>query len=237
MSLAWAAVSVKFAPEVLQHGGPVGRAAARPRSRVAMSASLPWIAWNLRDRLAEGLALLGVGQRLVERALGQADAHRRDADPADVEDVEELLEAGAARAEQVLLGDAGSRRTSAAACRRRSSPSCGRARPARSRACRSGTIRFEISPSPVRAVIATMAGDVGARVGDELLGAVDHPLAVVQRGARADVAGVRAGLGLGQAEGAELLAGQQSRAATRPSAPRSRTGRSAGCRARCGRTA
>jgi hypothetical protein len=48
--------------------------------------------------------------------------------------------------------------------------------------------------------------DVGARVGDELLGAVDHPAVVVELGARADVARVGARLGLGQAEGAELLA-------------------------------
>ena len=48
------------------------------------------------------------------------------------------------------------------------------------------------------------AGDVGARVGDELLGAVDHPVAVVAARAGADVAGVRARLGLGQPERAEL---------------------------------
>ena len=58
-----------------------------------MSASLPWIAWNLEIGLPERLALLGVGERLVERALREADAHRRDADAADVEDVQELLEA------------------------------------------------------------------------------------------------------------------------------------------------
>ena len=75
-----------------------------------------------------------------------------------------------------------------------------------------------------------------ARVGDELLGAVDHPAVIVELGARADVARVGARLGLGQAEGAELLAraqvGQQARLLLR----RSRTGRSAACRARCGRT-
>ena len=55
------------------------------------------------------------------------------------------------------------------------------------------------------------AGDVRPGVGDELLGAVDRPLAVVQRGARADVAGVRARLGLGQPERAEDLARRQAR--------------------------
>ena len=64
------------------------------------------------------------------------------------------------------------------------------------------------------------AGDVGAGVGDELLGAVDHPLAVLQARARAHVAGVRARLGLGQAEGAELARRRTAAAATRASAPR-----------------
>ena len=50
--------------------------------------------------------------------------------------------------------------------------------------------RLEISSSPVRAVIVDDAGDVGARVGDELLGAVDRPVAVVERRAGPDVAGV-----------------------------------------------
>ena len=49
------------------------------------------------------------------------------------------------------------------------------------------------------------ARDVGARVGDELLGAVHHPLAVLERGAGVGVAGVGAGLRLGQAEGGQLL--------------------------------
>ena len=56
-----------------------------------------------RDRLAELLALLRVRVREVVRALREADAHRRDRDAAAVEDLEELLEALAARAEQVLL--------------------------------------------------------------------------------------------------------------------------------------
>ena len=78
---------------------------------VARSASFAWIVWNLLIGLAERAALLGVGERLVERALREPDAHRGDADPADVEDLQELLEAAAARAEQVLLGDAAARRS------------------------------------------------------------------------------------------------------------------------------
>src|SRR5882762_10731526 len=49
---------------------------------------------ELGDRLAERPALLGVLQRLVECALRETDAHRGDTDPPDVEDVQELLEAG-----------------------------------------------------------------------------------------------------------------------------------------------
>src|SRR5439155_16797177 len=40
---------------------------------------------ELRDRLPERLALAGVGERLVERALREPDAHGGDADPPDVE--------------------------------------------------------------------------------------------------------------------------------------------------------
>ena len=59
---------------------------------------------ELRDRLAELLALLRVGDREVVGALGEADAHRGDRDPPAVEDLQELAEALAALAEQVLLG-------------------------------------------------------------------------------------------------------------------------------------
>ena len=52
-------------------------------------------------------------------------------------------------------------------------------------------------------------GDVGAGVGDERLGAVDRPLAVVEHGAGLGGAGVRAGLGLGQAEAGERAAGDE----------------------------
>src|SRR5262245_63157365 len=45
-----------------------------------------------RDRLAELLPLLGVAEREVVRALREADAHRRNRDPAAVEDLEELAE-------------------------------------------------------------------------------------------------------------------------------------------------
>ena len=55
-----------------------------------MSASLPWIAWNLLIGWPNACRSLAYFERLVQRALGEADAHRRDADAADVEDVQEL---------------------------------------------------------------------------------------------------------------------------------------------------
>src|SRR6266545_7507708 len=53
------------------------------------------------DRLAELLALLRVGVGEVVAALREADAHRGDRDAAAVEDLQELLQAFAARPEQV----------------------------------------------------------------------------------------------------------------------------------------
>ena len=141
--------------------------------------------------------------RLVERALREPDAHRRDPDAADVEDVQELLEALAARAEQAVLRHAAVGEGQ-------------RPRVRRVPAHLAVRLALLVARRPVRhdqvgdLVVAGArrdaddAGDVGARVGDELLGAVDHPVAVVAARAGADVAGVRARLGLGQPEGAEL---------------------------------
>ena len=71
-----------------------------------MSASLNWIAWCCGDRLAEGLALLGVLDAQLERALRDADATSGDVHAADFERVhhldEALVEAGLFAAEDVL---------------------------------------------------------------------------------------------------------------------------------------
>src|SRR5438477_6361764 len=45
-----------------------------------------------RARLAEDSPLSGIGERRIERALGEADSHRRHADAADVVHMQELLE-------------------------------------------------------------------------------------------------------------------------------------------------
>ncbi len=86
-----------------------------------------------------------------------------------------------------------------------------------------GTIRFEISlwasafacplpfasAAPVTAVMQTIPEMFGARVGDELLCSVDHPLAAVEARPRARVARIGPRFGLGQAERAEPLARAQ----------------------------
>src|SRR5690606_19651384 len=54
-------------------------------------------------------------------------------------------------------------------------------------------------------------GDLGADVGDELLGPVDDPLVAVADGARAQRARVGATARLGQPEPGELLAARQRR--------------------------
>src|SRR5690242_3677965 len=90
------------APLVLQPGGLVGEQARR-LDLGGHVGELGLDGLEPADRLPERAPLLGVGERLVERALGEADAHRRDADAPDVEHVEELAEALPARPEQVLV--------------------------------------------------------------------------------------------------------------------------------------
>jgi alkylation response protein AidB-like acyl-CoA dehydrogenase len=51
------------------------------------------------DRTSERSSLLGVGDRLINAALGEADAERRERDPALVEDPQELRISAAALAE------------------------------------------------------------------------------------------------------------------------------------------
>jgi hypothetical protein len=69
-----------------------------------MSASLNWIAWNFEIAWPNWCRSLRVLQRFVEGAHRPADRERGDRDPAAVEDGQELLEALAARPEQILLG-------------------------------------------------------------------------------------------------------------------------------------
>ncbi len=220
ISFAWAAVRVNDLPASFSSAA---RQVEQP-GRLDLGREVGDLGLDrleLGDRLAEGLALLGVGDRLVERALGEADAHRRDADPAAVEDVEEVLEAVAAAAEQVALRHA--------AVLEAERPCVGGV-PAHLAVGLSGLVAGRpVGHDQVGDLLAPVglagdggdrdaAGDVGPRVGDELLGAVDDPLAVLELGGGPHVAGIRAGLRLGQPEGGELLARCRARAATPPSA-------------------
>jgi hypothetical protein len=180
---------------------------------------------ELRDRPTERASLLGVGERLVERSLGQTHAHRGDTDPADVEHVQELAKPASARAEQILRRHATVREGERA--RIRGIPAhlpVGLSRLVAGGAVGDDQVRdltLVCRALAAAAVLsATRAGHRGdhhharyirAGVGDELLGAVDDPLAILERRASARVAGVRAGFGLGQPEGAESLAAAQSR--------------------------
>src|SRR5207253_279492 len=132
----------------------------------------------------EGAALLGVGDRLVEGALGQADAHRGDPDPAAVEDVEEVLEAVAPAAEEARLGNPAGVEAEG--------PGVGGV-PAHLPVGLADLVAgCPGRDDDVRDLLATTvelagdggdrdaAGDLGSGVGDELLGSVDHPLAVVE---------------------------------------------------------
>jgi hypothetical protein len=60
-----------------------------------MSASLSWMAWCSADRLAEGPALLRIGERVVERAGRDAHAARGDVDAAQLQPADGVVEAAA----------------------------------------------------------------------------------------------------------------------------------------------
>ena len=117
--------------------------------------------------------------------------------------MQELLEAGAAWAEQVLRGNA--------AVGEGQRPGVGRV-PAHLPIRLAGLVaRCAALDDQVRDLVIAgdrgdrdVARDLGAGVGDELLRAVDDPLVAGEAGAGLGVAGVRAGLGLGEPEGAEL---------------------------------
>src|SRR6185436_12740995 len=131
----------------------------------------------------ERLALLRIRKGLVECSLGEADAHCGDPNPAAVEQVQELLEAVAARAEEIRLGHAAvleGERT-----RVRGIPAHLAVRLA------DHVPRSAVRDDDVRDLLAAalLAGDGGdddaarhirTRVGDELLGAVYDPLAVFE---------------------------------------------------------
>ncbi len=165
---------------------------------------------ELRDRLAERAALLGVLQRLIERPLREAHAHRGDADAPDVEDVQELLEPRPARPQQVLRGDAAiGERQRARVARVPAHLAVGLALLVAGRAVGDDQVGNLLCAAGLFAGDGRDAhhtGDLRAGVGDELLRAINHPFAAVLARAGARIARVAARLGLGQPERAQALA-------------------------------
>ena len=148
-----------------------------------MSAILNWIAWLDADRPAERLPLLRVLHRLVDAALRQPDAERRDRDAPLVEDRQELRVAAAPLAEQVLGRHAavGERQLAGVGGVPADLGVLLRDRePRRARRHDDGRdLLLAAVGRPGDRGDRDQPGDVGARVGDERLGAVDDPLAAV----------------------------------------------------------
>jgi hypothetical protein len=160
------------------------------------------------DRPAERLALVRVPQRVLEAGLDEAGRERGDRDAAVVERGEELGEPAAALAEQVLLRDA--------AVLERQGMGVGGV-PAELVVRRLDCEALDAGRDDDRGdlVVAGLRGDRdergdrGAGVRDELLGAVDDPLAVLQPGLGLGGPSVGAGLGLGEPEPGERVAGRE----------------------------
>ena len=160
------------------------------------------------DRTPEGLALAGVRQGLVQRPLHPAQGRRRQLEAADVEDVEGDLVALAGLAEQGVGGhdDAVEHHRAGGA------------------ALDAHLVLLGADGQPGRLALNQEGGDAAvlqlgvereqvgeARVGDELLGAVQAVAAVRQPGrGGAHRAGVGAGAGLGERVGADRGARRQS---------------------------
>ena len=159
---------------------------------------------------AERLALLGVLHALVDAALGDAGGDGGDGDAALVQDRQEVGVAAAALAEQVLLRDAdvgeGERvrvgGVPADLVVRRLGGEAGRRHGHQDR----GDLLLAAAHRAGDGGGRDQRRDARARVRDERLGPVDHPLAAVEHGGGAGAAGVAARTGLGEAEGAERAA-------------------------------
>ncbi len=162
---------------------------------------------------AEGHPRLGVVGGQLEAGLRAADREGRDGDPAVVQGLEELLEAPALLAEQVLERDAAV--VEAETVRVGDVPAelvvsglhgePRRARRDHDRGDLCGAVLVGARPRGH----GHDGRDVGARVGDERLGTVDDPLVAVQGGPRLGCGRVRAGLGLREAEAGKGLSGHE----------------------------
>ncbi len=172
-----------------------------------MSANLWRIAWNLRDRAAEGRALGGVLERAVEALLGAGHAARRADQALALELPHDVVEALALLAQQRVGGHAhvlegeqrGVRRVHAELLELLLADHPG---------------RVHVDQEQREAVVARVGvglghehDEVGAvPVGDVGLRAVDHPLVAVAHRARLDAGHVGPGVGLGDPQAGDLLA-------------------------------
>jgi hypothetical protein len=156
---------------------------------------------ELRDRLTELDALLGVVRREVEHGLGQAQGQRRDGDAADLERAEELRETHVGVTDQVVVRHP--HVVEGELARVEAAPTdAAQLRPHREAGC--------VLLDDERCVLRLRArqqrdaeGHVRPRVRDERLATVDEPAAVAPLRARADPARVGSGIGLGEAEGTQ----------------------------------
>ena len=185
-----------------------------------MSASWNCTAWNVDDRPAE---LLAAPARTRRRGRRRPARGRRPSRRPRCGRRRGSRGTGGSPGRAARAGCPPARRspgTRARACRRRASRASPSAPRSRSRACRSGRSRFEISSSPVRAVIVTQA----VMSVPALVMKIFEPLTTHSpsrsSARRARRARVGAGARLGQPERRELASRRRGRAATPASAPR-----------------
>jgi len=170
---------------------------------------------ELPDRLPELPALVGVGECEVVAALREPDTHRGHRDAAAVEDLQELLEALSARAEQVRLRHAHALERQLARVGRAPAELLHRLGDHVAR----GAVRDDDVGDLALAGDRRdrhARGDVCPGIRDEHLRAVDDPFAVLEPRGRSRRAGVGACVRLGQPERRKLPAGSK---AGKPLAP------------------
>ena len=168
---------------------------------------MPWTSWNSRDPLAEGLALVRVGNREIEGALRLADTARRHRITPHVEGRAQDRKAAAGLAEHGLVGDEGVLEVDLGEV-------VALERPHRERAELHALHLARVGDEGGDALVFQAAVDrrddeeeprvLG--VGDEDLGAVQEQAAVDLRRGRVHVAEVGAAAGLGETGRADDLA-------------------------------
>ena len=200
------------------HGGRLVRQRATCLSHDGQVGDLEGDTLLATDRATEGRALPGVLDAQIEACLDTPDGQRRDGDAPVVQDGEELGVAPSALPQQMI-----SRNTDTLERQRmrvRDVPSELVVRRLDDEARRAGRDRDR---ADFGVTVLARAGarrhgdqrrDLGARVGDELLRAVNDPMVAVQNGLGPRRAGIRARARLGQPEPGERTAGDQIRQPT-----------------------